>query len=148
MIRYVTSSKVPYSWLEGAFKTFGKSFAKNVLEHIDYSAEDEPFVVGNLIKAQKKAHLKVFNFELARSFFLYKKCGALRKKDILNIQEAITSLNEERAIGVLEERFEVFKKKLIKQATDGEMCAEYVALQIENQLNEFCRQISLFENEE
>ena len=148
MIRYVTSGKVPYSWLEGAFRTFGASFAKSVLEHIDYSADEEPFVVGNLIKAQKKAHLNLFKFELVRSFFLYKKCGALRKKDILIIKEAITSLNEEKTILVLEDRFDVFKKKLIKQATDGEMCAEYVTLQIESQLTEFCRQISLFDNEE
>ena len=148
MIRYVTSGKVPYSWLEGAFRTFGASFAKSVLEHIDYSADEEPFVVGNLIKAQKKAHLNLFKFELVRSFFLYKKCGALRKMDILIIKEAITSLNEEKTILVLEDRFDVFKKKLIKQATDGEMCAEYVTLQIESQLTEFCRQISLFDNEE
>ena len=148
MIRYVTSGKGPYSWLEGAFRTFGASFAKSVLEHIDYSADEEPFVVGNLIKAQKKAHLNLFKFELVRSFFLYKKCGALRKKDILIIKEAITSLNEEKTILVLEDRFDVFKKKLIKQATDGEMCAEYVTLQIESQLTEFCRQISLFDNEE
>ena len=104
--------------------------------------------MGNLIKAQKKAHLNLFKFELVRSFFLYKKCGALRKKDILIIKEAITSLNEEKTILVLEDRFDVFKKKLIKQATDGEMCAEYVTLQIESQLTEFCRQISLFDNEE
>ena len=57
-------------------------------------------------------------------------------------------LNGKETILVLEDRFDVFKKKLIKQATDGEMCAEYVTLQIESQLTEFCRQISLFDNEE
>ena len=147
MIRHVADGKLPYSLLEGAFKTFGADFAKSVLEHIDYSAEEEPFVVGNLIKAQKKAHVKVFKFELVRSFFLYKKAGALRKKDISDIVEAIKSLNEDMCRCILAERFQIFKKKLIKQATEGEVGAEYVASQIEQQLNDFCRQISLFDFE-
>ncbi len=147
MVRYVTAGKLPYSLLKGAFRTFGATFAKSVLEHIDYSAEEEPFVVGNLIKAQKKAQVRVFKFELVRSFFLYKNCGALRKKDISDILEAIKSLNEEMTRSILAVRFETFKKKLIKQATDGEVGAKYVASQIDQQLNNFCRQISLFDFE-
>lgn len=146
MIRYVTGGKISYSLLEGAFRTFGANFAKSVLEHIDYSAEEEPFIVNNLIKAQKKAQVSIFKFELVRSFFLYKNAGALRKKDILDIIEAITSLNEEKSRDILEERFEKFKKKLIQQATNGELGAEYVASHIEQQLNDFCRQTSLFDN--
>ena len=147
LIRYVTVGKLPYSLLVGAFKTFGAVFAKSVLEHINYSAEEEPFVVGNLIKAQKKAQIKVFEFELVQGFFLYKNCGALRKKDISSIIEAIKSLNEEMARRILTERFDTFKKRLIKQATDGEIGAEYVALQIEYRLNDFCRKLSLFDVE-
>ena len=147
MIRYVTDGKLPYSLLEGAFRTFGARFAKSVLEHIDYSAQEEPFVVGSLIKAQKKAQVRVFKFELVRSFFLYKNTGALRKKDISDIVEAITNLNEEKSKGILADRFKMFKKKLLEQATDGEVGAEYVASQIEKQLNDFCKQISLFDIE-
>ena len=147
MVRYVSDGKLPYSILEGAFRTFGAGFAKSVLEHIDYSAEEEPFVVGNLIKAQKKAQVQVFKFEMVRSFFLYKNAGALRKKDIVEAIEAIKNLNEKNIRKILAERFETFKKKLIKQATGGEVGAEYVASQIEQQLNEFCKQISLFDIE-
>ena len=147
MVRYVTVGKLPYSLLEGAFRTFGAGFAKSVLEHIDYSAEEEPFVVGNLIKAQKKAQVRVFKFELVSSFFLYKSSGALRKRDISDIIEAIKSLNEEKTRSILAARFDMFKKKLIKKATDGEVGADYVASQIEKQLNDFCRQISLFDFE-
>lgn len=93
MVRYVTNGRLPYSLLEGAFRTFGASFAKSVLEHIDYSAEDEPFVVGNLIKVQKKLQIKVFDFELVHNFFIYKAMGAL---DISDIKDAIKNLNEER----------------------------------------------------
>ena len=148
MVRYVTVGKLPYSLLEGAFRTFGEVFAKSVLEHINYSTEEEPFVVGNLIKAQKKAQVRVFKFELVSSFFLYKNSGALRKRDISSIIEAIKRLDEEKTRNILVERFDMFKKKLIKKATDGEVGAEYIASQIEQQLNDFYRQISLFDFEE
>lgn len=145
MVRYVTVGKLPYSLLEGAFRTFGVKFAKSVLEHIDYTSSEEPFVVANLIKAQKKAQMNLFKFELVRSFFLYKNSGALRKRDISEITDAIKNLDEKKIRTILEDRFGVFKKKLIKQSTEGELGAEYIAAQIEQQLNEFCRQISLFE---
>ena len=145
MIRYVTDIKLPYSLLEGPFRTFGISFAQSVLEHINYTLGEEPFVIGSLIKAQKKAQVNVFKFELVRSFFLYKNCGSLRKKDISEIVTAIKNLDEARVRGILEERFGIFKKKLIKQATEGEVGTEYVAAQISRQLSEFCKQVSLFE---
>lgn len=146
MVRYVAAGKLPYSLLEGAFRTFGAKFAQNILEHVDYSGE-EPFVIGNLIKVQKKAQMDLFKFELVQSFFLYKNCGALRKKDTAEITKAIKNLDEGKIRNILESRFKTFKKKLIKQATDGEVGAIYVADQIEQQLNDFCRQISLFEDE-
>lgn len=146
MVRYVTDGKLPYSLLNGAFRTFGGKFSKSVLEHIDYTAEEEPFVIKNLIRAQKKTQMSVFKFELVQSFFLYKSCGALRKKDILEVTEAIKKLDEGKARSILAARFGIFKKKLIQQATVGEIGAEYVATQIEQQLNDFCKQISLFED--
>lgn len=145
MIRYVTAGKLPYSLLEGAFKLFGAKFVRSVLEHIDYNVSEDPFVIGNLIKAQKKIQMNFFRFELVRSFFLYKNCGALRKKDIAEITGAIKNLDEKKVRDILEDRFGTFKKKLIKKSTEGELGAEYVAAQIEQQLNDFCRQISLFE---
>lgn len=147
MIRYVTDIKLPYSLLEGPFRTFGANFAQSVLEHINYSLGEEPFVIGSLIKAQKKAQVNVFKFELVRSFFLYKNYGSLRKKDISEIVTAIKNLDEARVRGILEERFGIFKKKLIKQATEGEIGTEYVTAQISRQLSEFCKQLSLFEVE-
>ena len=54
MVRYVTDGKLPYSLLEGAFRTFGSKFASSVLNQIDYSSDEEPFVIGNLIKLKRK----------------------------------------------------------------------------------------------
>ena len=148
MIRYVANGKLPYSLLEGAFRTFGAVFVKSVFEHIDFIAEEEPFVINNLLKVQKKAQMHVFKFELIQSFFIYKSCGALRKKDIEEAIKAIKGLDGDTLRGILETRFDKFKKNFIKRATDGEIGTDYVTSQIEQQLNNFCRQISLFELEE
>ena len=147
MIRYVTDRRLPYSLLVGAFRAFGSNFAKSVLKRVDYAAEEEPFVVGNLIKAQRKAQVRIFKFELVRSYFLYKSCGSLRKKDISAIVSAIQCLDETKTRDILSNRFETFKKKIIKQATVGEVGATYIVSQIEQQLNDFCRQLSLFDYE-
>ena len=144
MIRYVTEGNLPYSMLEGAFKTFGKKFASSVLNEIDYTQKEEPFVINNLIKVQKKVKLKVFRFEYVQSFFLYKSVGALDKKNTIAIIEAIKNLDEEKTRSILAENFEKFRTKMIAQATENEVGVEYITEQVNRQLNNFCIQLSLF----
>ena len=144
MVEYVANSRIPYSMLEGAFRTFGAKFAHSVLELIDYEAE-EPFVINNLIKVQKKARLNVFKFEYIRSYYLYKSVEALTKKEKKEIVVAIKSLDEQTTQSILSQNFRKFKRNLIKQASENEVGAQYIAEQIEQQLDDFCRQISLFE---
>ena len=146
MVRYVAEGKLPYSMLEGAFRTFGAGFAARVLACIDYTRKEEPFVINNLIKAQKKAHMNVFKFEYVRTYFLYKSVGAFDKKTNKTIVEAIKNLDERKTRSILAERFKKFKVKLIAQATEDEVGAAYIAEQIDQQLNDFCKQISLFED--
>ena len=124
----------------------GEQFARNVLEMIDYEAAEEPFVIGNLLKAQRKVGLDVFTFDLIRTYYLFKNTGALRKVDKAEAIEAIKNLDEGKTRSILAARFKAFKTRLIKQATDGELGARYVASQIEQQLYDFCKQISLFED--
>ena len=144
MVEYVANSRIPYSMLEGAFRTFGAKFAHSVLELIDYEAE-EPFVINNLIKVQKKAKLNVFKFEYIRSYYLYKNVEALTKKEKKEIVVAIKSLDEQTTQSILSQNFRKFKRNLIKQASENEVGTQYIAEQIEQQLDDFCRQISLFE---
>ena len=146
MARHVANVKLPWSLRVGAFRTFGAEFARSVLECVDYAAEKEPFVIGNLIQAQKKARMNVFPFELAQAFFLYQNSQAFGKEDTAEIIKAIKDLNENKTRNILAARFEVFKKNFIKLATDGQVGAQYVAAQIERQLNALCQQISLFED--
>lgn len=148
LVRYVSYGKPLYSLLEGIFSTLGPLFVQSVLEHIDYSSEEEPFVIGSLIKVQKKSRFKIFKFELIRSYYLYKNAGALRRKDMSEIIDSFKRMDEDRVRQILEERFKAFRKKLIVKATAGEIGTQYVSEQIEQQLNNFCRQISLFDTEE
>ena len=148
MIRYVTNGKIPYSMLEGAFRTFGARFARSILSHIDYTSDEEPFVVSNLIKAQRKAQINVFKFEYLQSYYLYKKVGALRKKDISEITKAIQELDEDRTRSILAARFAEFKKNTLKQATADKVGSAYITSLVEQQLKSFCKQLSLFEDGE
>ena len=146
MVRYVADGRLPHSMFDGAFMTFKADFAKSVLDIIDYEAEEEPFVINGLLKAQKHIGREYFQFDLIRTYYLFKNIGALRKLDKLEAIEAIKNLDERKTRSILAGRFKTFKAKLIKQATTGELGAEYVASQVDQQLNNFCKQISLFED--
>ena len=89
--------------------------------------------------------MKVFKFEYVRTYFLYKSVGTLDKKTTKQLVEAIKNLDEGKTRGLLAERFKKFKAKLIAQATEDEVGATYIADQIDRQLNDFCKQLSLFE---
>ena len=145
MIKYIAEGKLPYSMLEGAFRSFGAQFAASVLEKIDYSQNEEPFVINNLIKAQKKARMNVFSFEYVRTYYLYKSVGALDKKTSRTLIDAIKKLDEGKTRDILAEKFNRFKAKMIARATDNEVGAAYIAEQIERQLNDFGKQLTLFE---
>ena len=145
MIKYIAEGKLPYSMLEGAFRSFGAQFAASVLEKIDYSQNEEPFVINNLIKAQKKARMNVFSFEYVRTYYLYKSVGALDKKTSRTLIDAIKKLDEGKTRAILAEKFNRFKAKMIARATDNEVGAAYIAEQIERQLNDFGKQLTLFE---
>ena len=102
--------------------------------------------IKDLIKVQKKVRMKVFKFEYVRSYYLYKSVGALDKKSTKAVVEAIKNLEEGKARDILVEKFDRFKAKMIKKATKDEIGAAYIAEQIDRQLNDFCTQLSLFED--
>lgn len=147
MIRYVTSGRVPYSMLTGAFYNMGKKFVKSVLGHIDYRGE-EPFVVNNLVKVQRKVKRHIFDFELVKCYFLYQQVKALSEDEAKDVAALIRNLEEGKVRRALAEKFVDFKWRIISQATAHEVGAEYIANQIEQYLTDFCRQLSLFDEED
>ncbi len=144
MVRYVTNGRIPYSLLEGAFLHMGEPFVKSILEHIDYESE-EPFVLNNLIKVQKKTKQNMFNFELVRGVFLYSQVSALSIKEKKEIIEFIRELDERKVKSLLTAKFGCFKQNMISEVTNGEIASDYIISQIEQQLTDFCKQLSLFD---
>ena len=145
MIKYIAEGKLPYSMLEGAFRSFGAQFAASVLDKMDYAQNEEPFVINNLIKAQKKARMNVCSSEYVRTYYLYMSVGAVDKKTSRTLIDAIKKLDEGKTRAILAEKFNRFKAKMIARATDNEVGAAYIAEQIERQLNDFGKQLTLFE---
>ncbi len=145
LIRHVTNSKIPYSLLEGVYNTMGIQFVQSVLNHIDYKSAEEPFVVNNLIKIQNKTKKYVFSFDLIRCFYLYKNIGVLTPEIESRIIEDFKNLDERNARKELADKFDDFKNATIKAATTNEAGAEYIVNQIEQQLTNLCRQLSLFD---
>ena len=146
MISYIVEGKLPYSMLEGAMQTFGATFAASVLEKIDYTQCNEPYVINNMIKAQKLAKMKFFKFEYVKSYFLYRSVGALDNRSTKSVVEAIKRLDEGTIKQILAEKFSKFKAKMIAQVTKDELGTAYIIDQIDRQLNDFCKQLSLFED--
>ena len=62
--------------------------------------------------------------------------------------KAIQELDEEKTRSILADRFTVFKKNTLKQATADEVGSSYVTTLVEQQLKNFCKQLSLFEDGE
>lgn len=147
MVRYVAESRVPYSMLTGAFRNMGREFVKSVLEQVDFWGK-EPFVIHNLVKVQKKTMCNIFDFELIRCFFLYRQAGALTKDETTDVIQCMKNLEEGKTRRALAEKFKDFKEKIINQAAAQEAGAEYIVNSIEQYLTDFCRQLSLFEEQE
>ena len=118
-----------------------------ILEHIDYRGE-EPFIVNNLVKVQKKVKHHIFDFELVRCYFLYQQVKALSEVETENVTALIRNLEEGKVRRALADKFVDFKWRIISQVTAHEVGAEYIANQIEQYLTDFCRQLSLFDEEE
>lgn len=72
--------------------------------------------------------------------------GALDRKSTNAIVDAIKNLDEGKTRSILADKFEKFKAKMIAQATENEVGAAYITEQIEQQLDVFCKQMSLFED--
>lgn len=90
----------------------------------------------------------IFDFELVRCYYLYRQIGVLTEEETINIIENIKNLEEGKTRRVLAENFKDFKLRMINQATAHEVGTEYIVNYIEQQLTDFCRQLSLFDEQE
>ena len=144
LVRYVAVSRIPYSSIQGAYKQFGARFVQDILNLIDYNSVDIPFVIGNMSKVQNITHLKVFDYELIKCYFLYEKYSILHTTAKSTIISAIQALDERKTREILLNHFDKFKAVVIKEAVGDEVGAEYIIEEISRQLSNVYEQLSLF----
>ena len=145
MIRYVTTSRIGYSVLRGIYTVFGKELVKDIFAEIDFYEEEIPFVINNLAKIQKVTMQYSFDFELVRCLYMYSSVGILSKREKKKIIMTIQNLDEGGTRSLLLKHFDKFKKAVKSKTTQGEIGADYILEEIENQLNNVYRQLSLFD---
>ena len=147
MVRYIREGRIPYSLLEGAYKTYGKMLVSDIFSELDFDATNPPFVVNNLLKIQAKTGIKTFNYDYVKYAYLYFNAGVLNKKEKSEVIEAIKSLDERKIKSVLCNKLGALKKKLVDKVTEEGVGTHYVIEQIESSLTSMHKQLTLFEEE-
>ena len=145
MVKYLANGKLPYSIFRGPVETYGRTLVIDILKILDYELQEEPFVINNLIKIQRLIQKDFFSFELIRCLYMYNSVGLLSKEETKKITSAIKKLDEAKARELLLERFNDFKDAVIDSFAGDEIGADYIIDQIEKQLNDVYKQLTLWE---
>lgn len=145
LIKYIAKGRLPYSILQGLYLEFDKQFVADIFLNIDFTKQEEPFVINNLIKVQKLLKKEIFRFELVKCYFMYKNIGFLSKKQEQEIVKSIKIMDERKVRKLLFDQFDNFKRVVIESVTDGEVGAEYIIKQVEEQLGEIYKQLSIYD---
>ena len=145
LIRYISQSKIPYSTLCGVYRIMGNSVVKDILNCIDYGGNEVPYVIHSLEKIQSIEKKYIFDFELVKCFFMYSTYNILSRKEKNRIIKAIKNLDERTTRELLLKHYDTFKYKIKNMAIDGEVGVEYILEEIDKQLINVYRQLSLFD---
>ena len=143
LVSYVAGRRLSYSLFEAPYRYIGERFAADVLKQVDYLSGEEPFVIDNLAKIQKKTQKKTFEYGLIKAYYLFKGAGAIDNKEAKTIWGKITRLDERETRKLLGKKFEIFKQRFIEQAIAGQVGADYIREQTEKQIDLLGKQLSL-----
>ena len=145
LIRYITNGRVPYSSLLGICRVMDKKVVVDILNFLDYEAEELPFVVHNLSKVQTMIKKFFFDFELIKCLFMYSQYGILNRRERNRIINSIKTLNERTTRELLLKHFESFKSAVLMNATEGEVGATYIIEELDKQLINVYKQLSIYD---
>lgn len=145
LIRHISQSKITYSTLRGVYHAMGNDVVKDILRDIDYEDNEVPYVVHSLEKVQSTEKKYIFDFELIKCFFMYSTYKILSRKEKNRIIKAIQNLDERKTRELLLKHYDTFKNKIKNMAIDGEVGVEYILEEIDKQLINVYRQLSLFD---
>jgi hypothetical protein len=144
MIRQIINSRIPYSLLKGVLLSFKDKLVTDIFNMIDFNEEEVPFVVMNLMKIQDKTCVHIFDCKLIECFYLYKNLNALSTAEIKKIITYIKKLDERNTRRLLLKHFDSFKANILDTVSSNEVGVEYIVQQVEKQLNDVYKQLSLF----
>lgn len=145
LIRYIAQSKIPYSLLLGICRVLGENAVRDILSTIDYEATEVPFVINNLSRVQAITKKYFFDFELIKCFFMYSSYRILSRKEKNKIVKAIQNLDERTTREMLLMHYDSFESTVKSNAIQGEVGADYILEEIDKQLTNVYRQLSLFD---
>ena len=145
LIRYISQGKIPHSFLLGIVQVMGETVVKDIVACIDYDTMELPFVINNLSKVQSILKKHFFDFELVKCFFMYTIYKILNRKEKNQIVQAIQNLDERKARELLLVHYNKFEDAIKTEAIKGEVGAEYILNEIDKQLTNVYKQLSLFD---
>ena len=147
MVEYIATVRTQYSILEGPMKVFGAKLIADVLSCIDVLADDTDYVIANLQKAQAKANVQLFDFNLVQYAKMYCKAGVFKKPEQKVIVGLIETLAEQSLKQKLLENLPAFEKRLQKMAK-AEVGSNYIVAEIQESLSRLREQLSLYGDDE
>lgn len=145
LVRYIANGRIPYSSLQGVYQVMGKRVVADILGALDYETDELPFVIHNLSKVQTIMKRDFFDFELVKCLFIYCRYGILTRREKNKIISSIKNLDERTTRELLLKHFESFKKAVIKNAVNGEVGAAYIIEELNKQLTNVYKQLSIFD---
>ena len=145
LVRYIANGRIPYSSLQGVYQVMGKRMVADILGALDYETDELPFVIHNLSKVQTIMKRDLFDFELVKCLFIYCRYGILTRREKNKIISSIKNLDERTTRELLLKHFESFKKAVIKNAVNGEVGAAYIIEELNKQLTNVYKQLSIFD---
>ena len=145
LVRYIANGRIPYSSLQGVYQVMGKRVVADILGALDYETDELPFVIHNLSKVQTIMKRDLFDFELVKCLFIYCRYGILTRREKNKIISSIKNLDERTTRELLLKHFESFKKAVIKNAVHGEVGAAYIIEELNKQLTNVYKQLSIFD---
>lgn len=147
LIRYIASARIPYSFLQGICQVMGKRAVVDILGFLDYESDEPPFVIHNLSRIQSVIKKSFFDFELIKCLFMYSRYGILNRKEKNKIINSIKNLDERKTRELLLKHFESFKEAVLKSSVEGEVGAAYIIEELDRQLSNVYKQLSMFDTQ-
>lgn len=145
LIRYIAHGRMPYSYLQGVYETFGVLLVQDIFKELTFEETEIPYVVSNLAKVQRTTKCYVFDFDLIRCLYMYSELNVLSKTEKNKIVSSIRKLDERNSRDLLLSYFEEFRNAVKTSSTSGEIGADYILEEVEKQLSNIYRQLSLFD---